>query len=327
MDLILCDANAKEVRRLDYSSADFEIGGENDFEITLQLSSWKDDLIFGRRIFEPGTENGGILGGIKTDTSSNTITLTGYTWRGYLAHRILEPPAGQAYRTVSGELNAIIRSVVDDMYDGVIVGSDADSGVSISSFSFDRYTTVLDGLTKLLNTQNCRLHIAYIQGENGETGRVEISAVPVTDYSDKIELSQDSRMNFTLTQTENTVNHLICLGDGELEKRTVLHLYLGPNGKIEKSQYYTGMEEIAETYENANSENLENDSIKHFEELIASTDFSMDVESLGIDVEIGDIVGGRDYITGIALKKPLIKKITTVSEGKKTIQYELEGNE
>lgn len=327
MDLILCDASGREVRRLDYESADFETGGENDFEIVMPLGFWKNDLSYGCRLFEPGTENGGIIGGIKTDTSSNTITLTGYVWRGYLAKRILEPTAGQAYRTVSGDLNAIIRSVIDDMYSGVIVGAPEDSGITSGSFSFDRYVSVLAGLNKLCASKNCRLQIFYVQGENGAAGHCEVSAVPVVDYSDQIELSQDSRVNFILTDTQNTVNHLICLGSGELADRTVLHLYLDRNGKIGKTQYYTGVEEIAETYENTSSEDLETDSVKHFNDLIASTDFSMDVESLGIDVQLGDIVGGRDYITGLSMKRALAKKITTVAEGKKTVQYELEGNE
>ena len=53
----------------------------------------------------------------------------------------------------------------------------------------------------------------------------------------------------------------------------------------------------------------------------------MDIASLGIDVDIGDIVGGRDYITGISAKKPLFEKIITTENGLTSIQYNLEGNE
>lgn len=213
------------------------------------------------------------------------------------------------------------------MYSGVIVGAPEDSGITSGNFSFDRYVSVLDGLSKLCASKNCRLQISYVQGENSTAGHCEVSAVPVIDYSDQIELSQDSRVDFTITETGNNVNHLICLGDGELENRTVLHLYLGSDGQIGKTQYYTGIDEIAETYEYTSSEDLEADSIKHFEDLIAGTDFSMDVQSLGIDVQLGDIIGGRDYITGMELKKPLVKKITTFAEGKITVQYELEGQQ
>lgn len=33
--------------------------------------------------------------------------------------------------------------------------------------------------------------------------------------------------------------------------------------------------------------------------------FKMDVASLGLQVCIGDIVGGRDYLTGIYMSKPV----------------------
>ena len=43
------------------------------------------------------------------------------------------------------------------------------------------------------------------------------------------------------------------------------------------------------------------------------------------DLNIGDIVGGKDYLTGISLKKPIARKIWTVSSGREKISYKLEG--
>ena len=57
------------------------------------------------------------------------------------------------------------------------------------------------------------------------------------------------------------------------------------------------------------------------------TEFSMDVASLDIDVEIGDIVGGRDYITGMYAAKPVETKIYHVENGIESIEYELEGED
>lgn len=42
-------------------------------------------------------------------------------------------------------------------------------------------------------------------------------------------------------------------------------------------------------------------------------------------MDIGDIVGGRDYLTGVSMKKPIGRKIWTVSDGKEKIEYKLEG--
>ena len=58
-----------------------------------------------------------------------------------------------------------------------------------------------------------------------------------------------------------------------------------------------------------------------------STSFSMDVESLGMEVEIGDIIGGRDYVTGMYAAKPIAKKIYKVSGGTASLEYEIEGDD
>ena len=42
-------------------------------------------------------------------------------------------------------------------------------------------------------------------------------------------------------------------------------------------------------------------------------------------IDIGDIVGGRDYLTGIAMTKPISRKIWTISSGKEKIEYKLKG--
>ena len=42
-------------------------------------------------------------------------------------------------------------------------------------------------------------------------------------------------------------------------------------------------------------------------------------------MDIGDIVGGRDYITGVSMKKPIGRKIWTISEGKEKVEYKLKG--
>lgn len=53
--------------------------------------------------------------------------------------------------------------------------------------------------------------------------------------------------------------------------------------------------------------------------------FQMDVAKLGIKVEIGDIVGGRDYLTGMYMSKPVENIIYEITNGEETITYKLEG--
>ena len=48
-------------------------------------------------------------------------------------------------------------------------------------------------------------------------------------------------------------------------------------------------------------------------------------KGIGIDVGIGDTVGGRDYITGTQVSKPVRNKIYTEEYGTVKIDYVVEG--
>lgn len=82
-----------------------------------------------------------------------------------------------------------------------------------------------------------------------------------------------------------------------------------------------------EVYENTSTENdeLENQSRKKLQEVCSKKTFGMDVAKLGIDVGIGDIVGGRDYLTGMYGTKPVENIIYSVTSGIVSKEYELEG--
>ena len=319
MELILADKNGTDIRYLSFKKADFDIGNENDFEIVIALDDWKADIEYGHRIYEAGTECGGIVGGIKTDTEYDEITIAGFTWRGLLDRKIIEPAQGTAYRKVSGDVNDIIRSMLSQAdFSDIITGIGTKAGISVSSYQFNRYVTLLEGLKSMLLSVGCKLLIRA-----SETGKIEVSAVPIIDYSNQIEMSQNYGVDFVIEKKNNVTNHLICLGAGELENREILHLYLQKDGKIGKTPYYTGINEIAETYDFSNSEDLEADGIEHFKELISNTALTVNVSELDIDVGIGDYLGGRDYITGTKIAKPLASKIITVEETA-SIEYNLE---
>ena len=71
-------------------------------------------------------------------------------------------------------------------------------------------------------------------------------------------------------------------------------------------------------------EDLEADSVKKFAEINSSDEYSMTVND-DIELEIGDIVGGRDYITGITIAMPVTKKIIKYSNKKRSVSYGIGG--
>lgn len=327
--LILADQNLRDICPVMDAGIDIAIGEENNYEIKVRRDKWRPKYTFGNAFYIKETEYGGIIGEVNTNTAEDTISLLGMTWRGMLDKKIIRPPAGQDYKKVSGELNKVLNDLVMEYFDDYFVVVQIDTGVSVTNYQFDRYCTLLAGINKMLKSVGYRLQIRYIQQERGQPGYVELSSVPIVDYSEQIELSQDSQLNFTFRNCRNGVNHLICLGKGELQERQVIDLYVQADGSIGSEPYYTGIQEIAETYEDTSSETdeLEEKGREKLQELMNSTSFSMDVETLNMDVAIGDIIGGRDYLTGLYAKKPIAKKIYKVEDGKTSLEYGIEGDD
>ena len=125
------------------------------------------------------------------------------------------------------------------------------------------------------------------------------------------------------------VNHLIVAGKGELQDRNVLHLYVQEDGSIGTQQYYTGLQEIAEIYENTSTETDElwSKSAERLQELMNKKTFRMDVAKLGLDIGIGDIVGGRDYLTGLYMAKPVENIVYELTNDVESRTYKLEGED
>lgn len=327
--LILADQNLKDIAPVMDAEIDIAIGKENDYEIKILRDEWRSEYTFGNVFYVKDTEYGGIIGEVDTSTAEDTISLLGRTWRGMLDKKIIRPPTGQDYKKVSGELNAVLGELITEQFDDYFVVSQDDTGVSLTNYQFDRYCTLLSGINKMLKSVGYRLKIRYVQQERGQPGYVELSSAPIVDYSEQIELSQDSQLNFAFKNCRNRVNHLICLGKGELQDRKVIDLYVQEDGSIGTEQYYKGIQEIAATYEDTSPETdeLEEKGREKLLELMNSTSFSMDVESLNMDVEIGDIIGGRDYLTGLYAKKPIVKKIYRVEDGEPSLEYGIEGDD
>lgn len=329
MVIQLADKDGKQLKRFENASIDAELNdGDRDFQITMATSDFDNQIGYGCRVFLPGTEVGGVLGDLLTDTSADTFSWKGYTWRGMMAEKVIKPPNGEDYLTVSGELNNILRNLIEPVFGGVFVVPEINTGVVISSHKFARYCTLLDGLTDMLQDVGYRLDIKYNEGEPNGSGYVEVQALPIVDYSNEIELSQDSRLNFRMQDKRNGVNHLVVLGKGELKDRTVIHLYVQEDGSVGDTQFYTGIDEIERVYDNTSAEDseLRAEGVKRLKELANKKTFEMDIETLGIDVAIGDIVGGRDHITGMYMAKPVASIIVKIEDGEIKKEYKLEGN-
>lgn len=322
-ELILADSTGKELGYLLFTSYDFEVGKEdNSFEIKISRDEFKE-LPEKARIYIPDTEYGGIVRRLNTNTAQGIICPGGMTWRGMLQGKRIKPPSGADYATDSGELNAIVKARVEERLPGLFVGTTESTGIYVSSYQYERYCTLEDGLTELLKSKGYRLNLAY----SAELKAVVASAVPIVDYSSSVELSSDMRRDYTMQKQTDGVNHLICLGKGELKNRTVYHLYTDEDGNIGTTQHFFGADEVEDIFDYSGGElpDLIQSGRERLESLKSSNKFGMKIES-NMEIGIGDIVGGRDYLSGMTMTAPIASKIVTWEKGSRRIEYKLEDN-
>lgn len=318
--LIYSTSSGTELGVVLFRDADFEVGKEdNSFLVTMLRSEYSPFPSKGR-IYLPGTEYGGIIGTVETNTAQDTIAVGGYTWRGMMTKKIIEPLPGDDYATDTGELNDVIQARVEAAFPGLFVGSGDDTGVSVNNFQYDRYCTLEAGLAKMLKSVGYRLHLEYHPSINA----VVVSAVPIVDYSYDVVFSSDMRLNYQMKNETIGVNHLICLGKGELKDRTVYNLYVDNKGKISTTQYYFGVDEVAEVYDSGGSElpDLIQGGTERLKELAPLKSFEIAIDS-NMELAIGDIVGGKDYLSGMRMSAPITGKIVRWEGGFQTIEYKL----
>lgn len=314
MDLIYTDENHIDQGVLTAYAFDLSFGAdENDFEMTLGAN--EPALSDGSFAYIEGTEYGGTVDGIKASTNSDTVTYKGRTWHGLLNSKVIEPDAGESYLIVSGDANELLAMLVDRLgLAGLCVAAEELSGINIRNYKFHRYCKGYDGIRDMLGDNGAKLKIAW------KNRAVQLSAVPVVDYTDSPADSDTASLN--VEKYSKKVNHLICLGRGDLAEREVIHLYVDQFGNIGDEQYYFGLDEFMDTYDNSNSEDLRQDGISHFKSLRNNdkSEFSPK-NSNGIPYDIGDIVGASEIRTGITVAAVVTQKIIKIKNGVVSTEY------
>lgn len=316
MDLIVTDATGKPVASHASYTLDLAFGsGENDFDLQVEDAALKA----GSRIMIDGTEYGGIIDDTDVDVDGglSTVTWHGRDWHGVLASKIIEPDGNNDYLTLSGTIPVIMRTLVSRAgLQGLFTVTD-ESADHKTTCQFDRYVDLYSGLVKMLRASGLKLRL------RNDGDKVAMSAMPVRTIGDSID---SDLIDFTAKQAAHPINHLICLGKGELKDRTVIHWYADANGTFSHTQTLKGLDERTATYElsNAEADELEDKGRQKFQELRNASTIDVDIPD-GIDADVGDLVTGRDNNTGLVVTAEISKKIVKVSGGVLTVTYESGG--
>lgn len=276
------------------------------------------------RIVIPGTEYGGRVKRIRSLDSGRTIELEGAGVRGMMAKWIIKPPAGQDYYVLpETEANAALALISDGRLVDLYEVSTEDSGF-IMDGAF-RYQSVYEVLVKSIYTiSGARLNVAY-----DDAGIAHLSFVPVADYSAQYDFSQDygAPLNADMDYVSR-YNGIVALGKGELKDRDVVIYYLWRDGTL-----HSGPESI----DNIREYLYDDNSVESLADLAAKAAIKLrevgdrntikiDLSGLDIELQLGDIVGARDRVTGLAIKDSVYSKLLRIENGITTLQYTMKGD-
>lgn len=314
MDLIYTNSERVDQGVLSAYAFDLSYGAsENDFAMVIGMAEAMLD--YGAFIYMEGTEYGGIVDAKKVITNSESIRYMGRTWHGVLNSKIIEPNPGENYYTVSGDANEILDLLIVRLgLSELFTAKKEAAGIDIGKYQFHRYCKGYDGIADMFSHNGAKLKIVR------KNQTVELSAVPIDDYS-KNPIDGDTT-TLTVEQHGKKVNHLICLGKGELSEREVIHLYVDQNGNIGDTQYYTGVDEVTDKYENSNTEDLRSDGVKRFKELRDNDKAEITLpENNVLTYDIGDIVEASDVKTGVSAKASVTQKIVRINNGAISTEY------
>lgn len=325
MQINYTDRNLEDVGVLsDDVEIDLDLANDQDF--TFEIPIIKGNFIPAGGIwYVSNSEFGGVFDFYTVITSSNIIRHEGRSFRGVLASKVVKPPAGEAYRYLSGNVDTMLTTLITGYgLHRLFVSDEYNKVFSLKAeLKVPRYISVYDTLLLIGNTINKVLTLSF----NEQDRHVHLKYTDRFDYSQTTLFNSDT-LNFKITQTTRSVNHLICLGKGELEKRLVLDLYMDGDGNISKNQYFFGLSEYAQTYENTGSStlvDLETNGIKKLRDLNKSNS-KLDISENEISaVHIGDIVGGYEKITKTQIRTEVSNFIFKMSGQEITVDYKVGG--
>lgn len=319
MDLIYMNTAREDIGVLHDYELDLAFGSdENDFECKIGMNS--HCLEAGYYLYIEGTEYGGIVDAIASDGGNKEVTYSGRTWQGILNSKVIEPDEGEGYLILSGEAHDVIEALLTRLgLDALFTVSAADSGLTLSSYKMDRYIGGYKGIVKMLASVDGKLLFNFTDG------KVVLSAVPLHDYTQDEQFDSDL-VAFTMQKSYKAVNHLICLGQGELAERTVIHLFADEQGNISEVQTQFGMDEITDVYDYSaveSVEELEKGGRDRLKELWNANSIKVDFDGADDSYDIGDMVGAYDNITKLSVAAAITKKIVTIKNGQTTISYKV----
>lgn len=268
MDVIFTNAEFEEVGVLFFKEFDLAYGSdENDFEVSVPCE--RHCCKAGSLLYIEDTEYGGMVDSISVDPASSEVKYMGRTWHGILAAKVIEPDNGEDYLELYGDANAVLGELIDRLaLSALFTSKETPSYIEIKGYQMSRYIDGYSGMLKMLEDMGAKLKMAW------KNGKVVLWAENVVDYAQD-EAFDSSVLDLAVQKHYHPVNHLICLGQGNLSQRAVIHLFTDEDGGVQpyalgeplqdsdylldrSRQVLFGSDEVTAVYDCSNAETTEN---------------------------------------------------------------------
>lgn len=326
-DLILIDGTGNVVASVSDWTLDLAYGSgqtsgegntssttESENSFTLQLPDrWTPST--GWRWGVDGTQLGGWVDGthVVKKNGVTTLTLTGRTWHGMLASRILQPDNGQDYLTVTGSAATVLTSLIKRLGLDSLFAIDPDAAGTVSNYRFNRYVDAWTGMRTMLKTIDRTLAVTF--QDHGPM----LSTRPIRHIGDEI----DSDLMDIDIETVGNVNHMIGLGKGQLKARATAHWYMDAKGTASQTQSIKGAGEITRIYEDTNSEGTElsNATRDRLKESWQTPNITCTPHD-GLEIDIDDEITAREHVTGNTVTATVTKATVKHALGVTSTTYE-----
>ncbi len=308
MELIYTDEACVDRGVLRSASGDFSVGVENTWSLDVPLPTPVSE---GCLVYVDGTEFCGVVDDYETVTGSGVATISGRTVQGVLATNVICPPEGSDRLSVSGDANECIAAVLENVGLGLPFQVAAgESGVRVDC-ELDRFVDAYAGIASMLDASGAKL-IVEVSG-----ARVTLGAAPR-----RVEVGYDGETSRVRVRRSRAVNHLVCLGSGELQEREVIHLYADEHGNVGTTQRIFGMAHMAAVYDynNADAAELRSEGEKKLSEMQSADAASIDDAVAGA-WDVGDVVGARFGDDGAVVSETVKEKIARVSGRSVVVEY------
>lgn len=305
LDLIYTDENHVEQGVLDGYVLTMTYGNiGNSFEAVFGTKS-APPLVGGCMIYCEGTEYGGIVRDAETRTEDGTTRFKGCTWHGVLDEHVIAPPTGQTHLKLDCDANDALRVIVDAIgLSDVFSVPPGPSGIDVKANI--RYRKAYSATVAMLAKVGARLSIAW------QRDHAVLSAIPTTTWS----TMNSSNADFVIRKAYRPVNHLVCLGKGEMLARVVVDVYADRDGAVSGTQSLTGLEEVVDTYVATTDDagELYEKGAEKLAELQETDEVEMQSELVD-DYAIGDLVTVANLEAGQTASASVTSKTVTIADG------------